>query len=166
MSEAGPPVLGEAVTAVAAAAPDQASPATGAPEADDETFVYGDDDDDLPWRLLLLEDCDELIRGDVGQPTSQSLSRLLNLTDGMLGQGRQVLVAITTNEDVRRLHQGVLRPGRVDRRSSVFVLLRRRGCGAARTGSLVERRPSQQFHWRRHARLQLAAGQLALRARP
>jgi RNA polymerase primary sigma factor len=46
--EAGPPVLGEAVTAAVTAAPEQASPATGATEADDETFVYGDDDDDLP----------------------------------------------------------------------------------------------------------------------
>jgi hypothetical protein len=74
--------------------------------------VIGDDDDDPPWRLLLLEDCDDLIRGDVGQPTGQPLSRLLNLTDGMLGQGRQVLVAITTNEDLRQLHPGVVRPGR------------------------------------------------------
>jgi transcriptional regulator with XRE-family HTH domain len=64
------------------------------------------------WRLLLLEDCDELIRGDAGQPASQLLSRLLNLTDGMLGQGRQVLVAITSNEDLRRLHPAVVRPGR------------------------------------------------------
>jgi Domain of unknown function (DUF5925)/ATPase family associated with various cellular activities (AAA) len=68
-----------------------------------------DDEEDAPaWRLLLLEDCDELIRGEA----SQSLSRLLNLTDGMLGQGRQVLVAITTNEDLRRLHPAVVRPGR------------------------------------------------------
>jgi Domain of unknown function (DUF5925)/ATPase family associated with various cellular activities (AAA) len=67
-----------------------------------------DDEDALPWRLLLLEDCDELIRGEAGQ----SLSRLLNLTDGMLGQGRRVLVAITTNEDLRRLHPAVVRPGR------------------------------------------------------
>jgi hypothetical protein len=68
-----------------------------------------DDDEDVPsWRLLLLEDCDELIRGEASQP----LSRLLNLTDGMLGQGRQVLVAITTNEDLRRLHPAVVRPGR------------------------------------------------------
>jgi Domain of unknown function (DUF5925)/ATPase family associated with various cellular activities (AAA) len=64
------------------------------------------------WRLLLLEDCDELIRGDAGQPASQLLSRLLNLTDGMLGQGQQMLVAITSNEDLRRLHPAVFRPGR------------------------------------------------------
>src|SRR5580693_325056 len=39
-------------------------------------------------------------------------ARLLNLTDGMLGQGRQVLVAVTTNEDLRQLHPAVVRPGR------------------------------------------------------
>jgi hypothetical protein len=67
-----------------------------------------DDEDSPPWRLLLLEDCDELITREAGQP----LSRLLNLTDGMLGQGLRVLVAMTTNEDLRRLHPAVIRPGR------------------------------------------------------
>jgi hypothetical protein len=65
-----------------------------------------------PWRLLLLEDCDELVRGGAKQSAGQALSRLLNLTDGLLGQGRNVLVAITTNEDVGRLHPAVTRPGR------------------------------------------------------
>ena len=75
----------------------------------DVTIGYDAEDEDAPpWRLLLLEDCDELIRGEASQP----LSRLLNLTDGMLGQGRQVLVAITTNEDLRSLHPAVVRPGR------------------------------------------------------
>jgi hypothetical protein len=75
----------------------------------DVAIGYDDEDDDTPpWRLLLLEDCDELIRGQAGQP----LSRLLNLTDGMLGQGRKVLVAITTNEDLHQLHPAVVRPGR------------------------------------------------------
>jgi len=64
------------------------------------------------WRLLLLEDCDELIRGEAKQHTGQALSRLLNLTDGLIGQGRKVLVAITTNEDLTRLHPAVVRPGR------------------------------------------------------
>jgi hypothetical protein len=64
------------------------------------------------WRLLLLEDCDELIRSEAKSATGQALSRLLNLTDGLLGQGRNVLVAITTNEDLARLHPATVRPGR------------------------------------------------------
>jgi hypothetical protein len=74
--------------------------------------AMGEDDDDRRWRLLLLEDCDELIGGGARHASGQALSRLLNLTDGMLGQGRDVLVAITTNEDVSRLHPAVVRPGR------------------------------------------------------
>jgi hypothetical protein len=70
------------------------------------------DAEDKPWRLLLLEDCDELIRPGAKAAAGQALSRLLNLTDGLLGQGRQVLVAITTNEDITRLHPAVTRPGR------------------------------------------------------
>lgn len=73
-----------------------------------------DEDDDEPalWRLLLLEDCDELIGDDAKRGAGQALSRLLNLTDGLLGQGRRVLVAITTNEDIRVLHPAAIRPGR------------------------------------------------------
>jgi hypothetical protein len=71
-----------------------------------------DDDERKRWRLLVLEDCDELIRGEAKEATGQALSRLLNLTDGLLGQGRDVLVAITTNEDITRLHPAVTRPGR------------------------------------------------------
>ncbi|MEV4480408.1 DUF5925 domain-containing protein [Micromonospora coxensis] len=72
----------------------------------------GDSGTTRKWRLLILEDCDELIRGEAKQAAGQALSRLLNLTDGLLGQGRDVLVAITTNEDLSRLHPAVVRPGR------------------------------------------------------
>ncbi|WP_240197076.1 DUF5925 domain-containing protein [Nonomuraea lactucae] len=72
----------------------------------------GDGDDRQRWRLLVLEDCDELISAAAKAQTGQGLSRLLNLTDGLLGQGRDVLVAITTNEDLARLHPAVVRPGR------------------------------------------------------
>ena len=77
-----------------------------------DVAIGHDGDDDEQWRLLLLEDCDELIRGEAKQSTGQALSRLLNLTDGLLGQGSRTLVGITTNEDLARLHPAVTRPGR------------------------------------------------------
>ena len=64
------------------------------------------------WRLLVLEDCDELIRPDAKGATGQGLSRLLNVTDGLLGQGCRLLVAITTNEPLEKLHPAATRPGR------------------------------------------------------
>ncbi|MFH8368145.1 DUF5925 domain-containing protein [Streptomyces sp. NPDC018031] len=76
------------------------------------------------WRLLLLEDCDELIRGEARHTAGQALSRLLNLTDGLLGQGRNVLVGVTTNEDLERLHPAVVRPGRCLARIEVGALSR------------------------------------------
>ncbi|MQY13212.1 hypothetical protein SRB5_33550 [Streptomyces sp. RB5] len=77
------------------------------------------------WRLLLLEDCDELIRGEAKHAAGQALSRLLNLTDGLLGQGRNVLIGVTTNEDLERLHPAVVRPGRCLARIEVGPLSRR-----------------------------------------
>lgn len=74
--------------------------------------VLADDQDDDRWRLLVLEDCDELIRTDAKSGTGQSLARLLNVTDGMIGQGVKVLVCITTNERLGRLHPAITRPGR------------------------------------------------------
>jgi hypothetical protein len=64
------------------------------------------------WRLLVLEDCDELVRASAKERTGQALARLLNLTDGILGQGTRLLVGITTNEPISRLHPAVVRPGR------------------------------------------------------
>jgi hypothetical protein len=76
------------------------------------SVALGSDDDEPRWRLLMLEDCDELISGGAKAAAGQSLSRLLNLTDGLLGQGRNALIAITTNEDLASLHPAVVRPGR------------------------------------------------------
>ncbi|MFD7977899.1 DUF5925 domain-containing protein [Streptomyces sp. NPDC059071] len=89
-------------------------------------IAIGEDDgtEEGRWRLLLLEDCDELIRGEAKHAAGQALSRLLNLTDGLLGQGRNVLVAVTTNEDLERLHPAVVRPGRCLARVEVGPLSR------------------------------------------
>ena len=77
--------------------------------------AMGEDDDhdaDGKWRLVILEDCDELVRAGAKEGAGQNLSRLLNLTDGLLGHGLEVLVAITTNEPLANLHPAVVRPGR------------------------------------------------------
>ncbi|THA67654.1 AAA family ATPase [Streptomyces sp. A0958] len=89
-------------------------------------IAIGEDDGNAKgrWRLLLLEDCDELIRGEARHTAGQALSRLLNLTDGLLGQGRNVLVGVTTNEDLERLHPAVVRPGRCLARIEVGPLTR------------------------------------------
>ncbi|MEO8695741.1 MAG: DUF5925 domain-containing protein [Acidimicrobiales bacterium] len=68
-----------------------------------------DDDDDKRWRMFVLEDCGELLRADA---RGQSLSRLLNIADGVIGQSRRLLICITTNEPIGRLHPAVVRPGR------------------------------------------------------
>ena len=64
------------------------------------------------WRLLVIEDADEVIRGDAKARSGQALSRLLNLTDGIVGQGMRTLVLITTNEPLSELHPALIRPGR------------------------------------------------------
>jgi hypothetical protein len=71
-----------------------------------------DDEDEDGWRLLILEDAGELIAADARAIAGQALSRLLNVADGVIGQGTRTLLLITTNEPVRRLHPATRRPGR------------------------------------------------------
>ncbi len=71
-----------------------------------------DDDEEERWRLLILEDAGELITPDARAVTGQGLSRLLNVTDGPLGQGTRTMLLITTNEPVGRLHPATRRAGR------------------------------------------------------
>lgn len=64
------------------------------------------------WRLIVLEDAGELLAADARAVAGQALSRLLNLSDGLLGAGLHAIVLVTTNEPLRRLHPAVVRPGR------------------------------------------------------
>jgi hypothetical protein len=89
----------------------------GAGEDDDDLFEDPDDDvdagpEDRQWRLVVAEDCDEYLRADARERAGASLGRLLNLCDGILGHGLRVVVLLTTNEDVGRLHPAITRPGR------------------------------------------------------
>ncbi|MCA1705314.1 MAG: ATP-binding protein, partial [Actinobacteria bacterium] len=63
-------------------------------------------------RLLVLEDAGELVAASARAETGQALSRLLNVSDGLLGQGLNLCSLITTNEPIDKLHPAVLRPGR------------------------------------------------------
>ncbi|HEV7640259.1 MAG TPA: AAA family ATPase [Gaiellaceae bacterium] len=71
-----------------------------------------DEEDDELWRLLVLEDTGELLAADAKLRTGQGLSRLLNVIDGLIGQGLRTLVLVTTNEEVGSLNPAVARPGR------------------------------------------------------
>jgi hypothetical protein len=64
------------------------------------------------WRVLLLEDTGELLTLDAKKESGQGLSRLLNVVDGLIGQGQRVMILITTNEEIGVLHPAVIRPGR------------------------------------------------------
>lgn len=70
------------------------------------------DDDERAWRLVVLEDAGELMDASARAEVGQGLSRLLNLTDGLLGQGARTILLVTTNEPIARLHPAVRRPGR------------------------------------------------------
>ena len=65
-----------------------------------------------PWSLLIMEDSDEFLTADAKKRSGQSMSRLLNLTSGFIGQGLNTLVLITTNEPLENIHKALQREGR------------------------------------------------------
>lgn len=82
---------------------------------DIEQMVFDEDEEQAkpkPWKLLILEDTGELLTADARAVIGQGLSRFLNVVDGLIGQGLRVLVLVTTNEEIRKLHPAVARPGR------------------------------------------------------
>jgi hypothetical protein len=70
------------------------------------------EDADDKWRLIIMEDAGELLSADAKMRSGQGLSRLLNVTDGLIGQGLKVMFLITTNEESDKLHSAIKRQGR------------------------------------------------------
>lgn len=64
------------------------------------------------WRLIVVEDAGQFIVKDADVKAGQSFSRLLNLTDGLLGQGMKTILLITTNQGLQEMHPALTRPGR------------------------------------------------------
>ncbi len=64
------------------------------------------------WQVILLEDAGELLTIDAKDKVGQGLSLFLNVTDGFIGKGAKVIIVLTTNETIGKLHPAVSRPGR------------------------------------------------------
>ena len=64
------------------------------------------------YRLLVMEDAGEFLSPQAKAETGQALSRLLNITDGVMGDAGRALMLITTNEHISTLHPAVSRKGR------------------------------------------------------
>jgi hypothetical protein len=74
--------------------------------------VLSKDKGDNKFKLIIIEDADEFLKQNAKERQGQLMSRLLNLTDGILGQGLKVVLLITTNEPLSEIHEAVSRPGR------------------------------------------------------
>lgn len=64
------------------------------------------------WRLVVLEDSDEFIDRRAKSRSGHGIARLLNLADGLVGQGLKVMVLVSTNVSAVQFHRAVVRPGR------------------------------------------------------
>ena len=67
-----------------------------------------DADDEDRWRLVVVEDAESL----VNQSNARTIGKMLNLADGLLGQGLRCLFLLTANTPLTGMHPAVTRPGR------------------------------------------------------
>ena len=81
-------------------------------ESSEDSMEFRDPSQPEKWRLLILEDSGELMSIDAKKTLGQGLSRLLNISDGILGQGTKTMILITTNEELGKLNRAITRPGR------------------------------------------------------
>jgi hypothetical protein len=65
--------------------------------------------DDERWKLFVLEDTEALL---AKRAHGNGFAKLLNLADGLLGQGLRCLFLLTTNEPIDEVHPALSRPGR------------------------------------------------------
>ncbi len=64
------------------------------------------------WKLIVAEDADDYLRAGGRSDATDSLGRLLNVTDGINSDQHRVMVLVTTNEHIDQLHPALTRPGR------------------------------------------------------
>lgn len=67
-------------------------------------------DETPPLRLIVIEDSADLFSDNCRN--TPGFSRLLNLTDGIIGQGLRCIFLLTANEELGRIDPAIRRPGR------------------------------------------------------
>lgn len=63
-------------------------------------------------KLFVLEDCADFVMSESRTMHYDKFGKLLNMTDGIFGQGRQDLFLLTFNEEIEQIDPAILRPGR------------------------------------------------------
>lgn len=76
------------------------------------TVALGDYSDPDRWRLIVIEDGDEFIAADGKQRSGAGVARLLNVADGLIGQGLKIMVLVSTNVDKIDFNAAIVRSGR------------------------------------------------------
>lgn len=66
--------------------------------------------DEPPFRFIIAEDCANLFA--LGCRENAGFSRLLNVVDGLLGSGQNLVFLFTANEEIQDIDPAILRPGR------------------------------------------------------
>lgn len=63
-------------------------------------------------KLLVMEDMPDLLLKESRNDNSHAMARLLNLSDGILGQGLRAVYLFTTNQELNAIDPAFTRPGR------------------------------------------------------
>lgn len=79
--------------------------------------IYDDEGDLNPSKksnaqFLILEDVGELISADAKLRAGQGFSRLLNVSEGLIGQGLNLTILLTSNDHIKDFHPAIFRNGR------------------------------------------------------
>ena len=64
------------------------------------------------WHIIVCEDAEDFLTREAKARVGQAISRILNVGDGMLGQGLRVLILFTTNAKRMELDDAITRKGR------------------------------------------------------
>lgn len=79
----------------------------------EDDLLENEIENDNKKKIIIIEDCASLISDRAKEESGHGLARLLNIVDGMIGQGLDILVILTTNEEIHTFNEAITREGRV-----------------------------------------------------